>query len=188
MIKNIPLSMKLPVAVFLLTVLMSAAIILFSYKSVTSLFEKQEISNQLTKTSLISSKLSEIEHRIEDDFSRIVASLADGTLDLSVLKTSENWGSLVLGAEFLPTDGTALKRQSIEYSDNPGNLVHFDSRLTDGLGTLTLKLSTEFLNSWLTIDADPDRILKTAVFRENGDALLQADFPDALAMSNVVSG
>jgi len=188
MIKNIPLSMKLPVAVFLLTVLMSAAIILFSYKSVTSLFEKQEISNQLTKTSLISSKLSEIEHRIEDDFSRIVASLADGTLDLSVLKTSENWGSLVLGAKFLPTDGTALKRQSIEYSDNPGNLVHFDSRLTDGLGTLTLKLSTEFLNSWLTIDADPDRILKTAVFRENGDALLQADFPDALAMSNVVSG
>lgn len=108
MIKNIPLSMKLPVAVFLLTVLMSAAIILFSYTSVTSLFEKQELDNIQTKTALVVATLSQIDGPLDEDLLRIALSQADGAVDLGSFKTAvfDETGNVILNGAF--PDTTAM--------------------------------------------------------------------------------
>lgn len=150
MIKNIPLSMKLPVAVFLLTVLMSASIILFSYTSVTSLFEKQEIDNLQTKTALVAAKLIQIDHPIDDDQSHLEASLADGALDLNGYKTAiidEN-GDAVLNADF--PAATAISNAAFGLSGKTPNAAEV-VKLSDGSAYFIATQTVELAGQQITV-------------------------------------
>lgn len=150
MIKNIPLSMKLPVAVFLLTVLMSAAIILFSYTSVTSLFEKQEIDNLQTKTALVAAKLIQINQPIDGDLSHLKASLADGAHDLNGYKTAffdEN-GDVVLTADF--PDTTAMSNAVGGLLGNASNTSKVVS-LSDGSAYFIATQTVELAGQQITV-------------------------------------